>query len=204
MSRRNTSRDNVGRRVRRTRRWLWGAGLLVLVLLVIADRGGWLLVPHADDMAAYHGISARVVRIIDGDTFDVEIPDALNDRPLTRIRLWGLDCPEQAYDDRAAEPLAAEAKAFTRALIENELVTLHLEPHRTRGTFGRVIAHVDVPRRGSLNVALLEAGLADTDERWMHAHLSRYAKARRLAQEKEAGLWSPDAMDADASAGETP
>ncbi len=182
---------SVGRRIRRRRQVIWLLALLVLFCLSYVDRRGWLLVPHADDMATYHGIQGRVTRVIDGDTFEIDIPDRLNQRPVTRVRLWGLNCPEQASIDREAEPLADEATNMTKRLIEGGVVTLSLEPHRTRGTFGRVLAHVDIPDQGDLNIALLEAGLAITDERWPHRWLARYAKAQRQAQQKRTGLWLP-------------
>jgi len=193
VGRADSAAPNLGRRIRRSRRLAWLCAAAILAALIAADRAGWLLVRHADDMAAYHGVQARVVRLIDGDTFDIDMPDALNDRPVTRIRLWGLDCPEAGGFDRPAEPLAGEASDFTRAFIGEGPVFLHLESHRPRGTFGRIIAHVEVPGRGSLNIALLEAGLAETDERWSHIHLSRYAKAQRLAQKNGAGLWAGSA-----------
>ena len=110
---------------------------------------------------------------------------------MTRVRLWGLNCPEQASIDHEEEPLAAEATNMTKFLIEGGIVMLSLEPHRVRGTFGRVLAHVDIPDQGNLNIALLEAGLAITDDRWSHRWLARYAKAQRQAHEKRIGLWLP-------------
>lgn len=185
------SQPSVGSRIRRRRRIIWLFVLSGVVCLSYVDRSGWLLVPHADDMATYHGIQGRVTRVIDGDTFEIDIPDRLNQRPVTRVRLWGLDCPELASFDQEVEPRADEAADMTKRLIEGGAVTLSLEPQRTRGTFGRVLAHVDVPDQGNLNIALLEAGLAITDERWPHRHLARYAKAQRQARQKEIGLWQP-------------
>ncbi len=182
---------SVGSRIRRRRQVIWLLALVVLVALSYIDRRGWLLVPYADDLATYHGVQGRVTRVIDGDTFEIDIPDRLNQRPVTRVRLWGLDCPEHASMDREAEPLADEATNMTKSLIEGGVVTLSLEPHRMRGTFGRVLAHVDIPDQGNLNIALLEAGLAFTDDRWPHRWLARYAKAQRQAQQKMTGLWQP-------------
>lgn len=155
------------------------------------DRQGWLLVPHVDDMAAYHGRLVRIVRIIDGDTFEVDLQDPLHERPITRIRLWGIDCPERSMNGQEAAPFFHEASKFVQEMTADGLVRLSLESHRTRGTFGRVLAHVDVPGRGSLNLALLEAGLAVTDERWSHKHLKGYAKAQHLARQKSIGQWRP-------------
>src|SRR5687767_14098436 len=68
-------------------RGLWIIASVALLCLIAADRQGWLLVRHADDLGAYHGMSAIVVRIIDGDTIDVDIADALNGKSTTRVRL---------------------------------------------------------------------------------------------------------------------
>ncbi len=159
------------------------------------DQRGWLLVPQVDDLARYHGTAGRVARVIDGDTFDIEMYDPLHDRRVTRIRLWGIDCPETASIDHPDEPLAEDAAAFVRELIRNRDVILYLEPHRTRGTFGRLLAHVDIPGQGSLNLALLEAGLATAEDRWPHKHLQRYAKAQRSAQQDKIGLWASNDED---------
>jgi micrococcal nuclease len=184
----------VTRRAKRPgpQRWPWLVAGVVLIALIIADRSGWLLVPKIDDMTAYHGASAEVLRVIDGDTIEIELPDALHDRPVTRIRFWGLDCPETAMPDRPADLYANEAIELTRSLAADRTVTLYLESHRTRGVFGRVLAHVQLPDGSSLNEALLSAGLAVTDERWSHSRLGRYAQLERAARRQGLGMWSQD------------
>ena len=174
------------------RRWPWLVAGAVLIALIIADRSGWLLVPKIDDMTAYHGASAEVLRVLDGDTIEIELADALYDRPVTRIRFWGLDCPETAKPDRPADPYANEATELTRLLAADRSVTLYLESHRTRGVFGRVLAHVELPDGSSLNEALLSAGLAVADERWSHSRLGRYAQLERAARRQGLGIWSQD------------
>ncbi len=180
------------RRVKRPgpQRWPWLVAGVVLIALIIADRSGWLLVPKIDDMTAYHGASAEVLRVIDGDTIEIELSDALHDRPVTRIRFWGLDCPETAKPDRPADPFAHEATELTRSLAADQTITLYLESHRTRGVFGRVLAHVELPDGTSLNEALLSAGLAVADERWSHSRLGRYAQLERAAKRQSLGIWS--------------
>ena len=131
-----------------------------------------------------------VARIIDGDTLEIEVPDPVHRRSTTRVRLWGVDCPEPAGPDRAGEPLADEARALTRSLAQGRMVTLTLESHRTRGTRQRILAHVELPDGTSLNEALLTAGLARADDRWPHAQLGRYAQAQRAARKDALGIWS--------------
>lgn len=174
----------------RARRWPWLIAAAFLVALIIADRSGWLLARRPDDMTAYHGTAVRVARVIDGDTFEIEIPDRLHRRPVTQVRLWGVDSPEAASRDRAAEPFADEARALTESLIGDGPVTLTLEPHRTRGSFGRLLAHAQLADGTSLNEALLAAGLARADDRWSHSQVGRYAQVERVARREGLGLWS--------------
>jgi micrococcal nuclease len=163
--------------------------LIIVAALVLADRRGWLLVRHVDDMAAYDGVKARVTRVIDGDTIEVDVPDALNNRPGTRIRLWGIDCPEAANFGKPAQPWAAEATAYAQSVCDGGLVILDLEPGRTRDSFSRVLAHVTLEDGRSLNEQLLEAGLAKADDRWPHGKLVRHAQLDMAARRRGAGVW---------------
>ncbi len=181
------------------RRWPWLIVAVVLIALIVADRNGWLLVRHADDMATYHGARAQVVRVIDGNTIEIDIPDPREDRPVTRLRLWGVDCPELAKPDQPAEPFADEAAAMTRSLADGQVISLRLESHRTRGGYGRLLAHVELPDGSSLNEALLAGGYAETDDRWPHSLLGRYAQLQRTARRQSVGLWS--GLPSHASAG---
>lgn len=157
--------------------WKFVVIMTVVVGVVIAlDHAGLLLVPAGDDMQAYDGRQVRVLRVIDGDTIEVDIADRLNDRDATRVRLWGLDAPE------ADLPGADEATAFAREAIGEDAVTLVLEAQRTRGAFGRVLAHVERADGTCLNEMLLEAGLAEIDERFAHSRLQRYARAANVGR----------------------
>ncbi len=171
------------------------AALAALSVLIVADRQGWLLVRRPDDLANYQGLRARVVSVVDGDTLEIDVRDALNERPTTQVRLWGLDCPEPARFERPAEPGAEEARAFAQALALDQVVTLSLESHRPRGTLGRILAHVELPDGSSLNEELLAAGVARIDDRWPHSRLTRYAQAERAARRQEIGLWAPPEGD---------
>jgi len=188
------ARTLASRRLRR--RWLGVLSLLIIAGLVFADQRGWLLVRSGNDLGAYHGRIARVVQVIDGDTFDVELPDSLHERSFTRVRLIGVDCPEAAHSGNPAEPLADNATELTRLLCENGTVTLWLEPSQPRDIFGRVLAHVELPDRKRLNEELLLNGLAKADDRWPHTLLVRYAQAEITARRGKAGLWSDMAQRA--------
>jgi endonuclease YncB( thermonuclease family) len=174
-------------------RWRIIAVLVAMVLLYLADQSGWLLVAADDDMARYHGCQVRVVAVIDGDTIEIDLPDIQQNRPTTRIRLWGLDSPELARAGQRAEPCALEAKQFLHDVVSEQDVVLILEPRRPRGRYGRILAHVQMLDGRSVNIMVLEAGMARTDDRWTHAMLLQYDRAEAQARQEQRGLWQKDA-----------
>ena len=170
------------------RPWILAGALLLA--LVVADHCGWLLVRGPDDMTAYHGRRVRVNRVIDAVTLEINIPDRMHDRRVTRVRLWGVSSPRPAGPERRAEPLAGDADALAAKLTHGRMVVLSLETQRTRGPMGAVLAHVRLPGGASLNERILAEGLARADERWPHALLTRYAEIERSARRRRSGQWS--------------
>jgi endonuclease YncB( thermonuclease family) len=168
------------------RRWPWIVPVMALglILLVVADQAGALLVRRTDDPPAYHGASAVVRRVISADLLEVDLPDALSKRPVTRVRLWGVRAPSS--DE---EPWANQARAATSELVAG-MIVLRLESHRTRDPFGAVLAHIEIPSGGTLNEALLLAGLAVVDDRRPHTMLRTYAQAQNAARAQGRGVWS--------------
>ncbi len=180
-------------RGRGKRRWVYLVfTLLIALLLVIADRSG-LLLETSDDEAKYNGQWVTVVRVVDGDTLDIDMPDGKE--PTTRIRLWGIDTPEMAHRDppRPAEPFAEAATQRARELVEGRKVHLTLEPSRTRGNYGRLLAFVELPDGVMLNETLIIEGLALADDRWNHRHLEDFSLLEREAKKAGNGLWGESA-----------
>ncbi|MEM9790585.1 MAG: thermonuclease family protein [Planctomycetota bacterium] len=165
-----------------------------LAMLIAADRGGWLLVP-ADDRATYHLATASVVGVLDGDTIDIDLPDG--DHATTRVRLWGVDTPEVGKAELGTEdePGAAEAEAATRRWAVGREVVLELEPHSTRGHYGRLLAYVRLPEGDLLNERLLLEGLARADGRFAHHREERFALLEEQARKRGLGLWARDRAD---------
>ena len=160
------------------------AALVVLsIALIIADHRGWLLVRGSDDLVDYHGALVRIVRVIDGVAFEIDRPDRVHGTPRTRVRLWGVARPGAGADRKAAVAVA-------RAWLRGDRVILWLEPGRTRGTFGYLLAHVERSDGSTLNETLLEAGAAIVDDRWPHGRLSAYARAESRARLAGRGCWA--------------
>ena len=180
------------RQQRRRRRLIAALVIILLAAAVAADRMGIFgqVALGPAEMARYDGRTFTVVRVIDGDTLDVDAPDG--EHATTRVRLWGIDTPEMAWPEQGRdepEPFAEEATAFVRELVEGQAVTLHLEPQRVRGRYGRVIAHVELADGRWLNELLVERGLAEAETRWAHDELDRYLAAERRARLAGRGIW---------------
>ncbi len=175
----------------RQRRYRWLRALLALVLLALllyADRRGWLL-HETDDWRHYHEQWFTVARVVDGDTLMLDTPDG--EHRQTRVRLWGIDTPELAKprEQRPAEPGAEAARDFLDQLATGRRVRLTLQSQRIRDSFGRVLAYVTLEDGQVLNEQLLLAGLAHNDPRWTHDQLARYAVLEEQAKADRRGLW---------------
>lgn len=140
------------------------AAALVIALLLI----------HCAGIAAAQRsreFSAKVVRVIDGDTIDV-----LNGRTV-RVRLEGIDCPEPK------QPFSQVARNFTRQLLFDQTVIVH--PVAT-DRYGRTVARVLVAGKDA-SVELARAGLA-----WHYTDYSSdpvLAAAEAGARTARRGLW---------------
>lgn len=185
------------RRKRRRSAWRITAIAVSLIVLILVDRGGFLLAGRGD-LKRYDGRSFLVTRVIDGDTFDIAAPDlhratldGLSIPPATtRVRVWGIDTPEAGNAETPAEPFADQATALATQLLAGQTVTLRLERTRPRGTFGRLVAHAELPGGGQLAERLILTGLARADDRWPHRHLERFALLEQQARRDRVGLWS--------------
>jgi endonuclease YncB( thermonuclease family) len=142
----------------------------------------------ARDLERYDGKTFTVVTVIDGDTFDIDIPDGKYDN--TRIRLLGVDSPETMSDKNAAMYFSPQAAEFTTGLTSGQSVTVYLDaPNPTRGKYGRLLAYVQLPDSRFLNEVLLSEGFAYADLRFRHSFYNRYRQLEAGARSGQKGLW---------------
>ena len=164
--------------------------VLVLVLvgtLVIYERGFGRL-GQEDDYTRYHDKVFEVARVVDGDTFDIDIPDGRH--PTTRIRLWGVDSPEVAGSRDGAMHYGAEASAFASRRLMGRNVRVVLSPAKTRGKYGRVLAYVYLEPSGVMfNELLLEHGYAYADWRFAHPYKRQFKALEERTRKQGLGLW---------------
>jgi len=95
-------------------------------------------------MNTYNG---NIVRVIDGDTFEVLIELGFNVTQKFHVRLDGIDTPEKNT------PEGVKAKEYVRNLIENKKVTLTDEGH---DKYGRARAKIILEDGKDLTQFLIE------------------------------------------------
>lgn len=119
--------------------------------------------------------TGEVVNVVDGDTLDV-----IRSHDPSRIRLFGIDCPE------IKQTFGPTAKVFTSDLALHQNVVVRV---KGRDKYGRILADVALADGRILNQELVKSGLAwwyqkfDKNDSQM-AGFESDARARRI------GLWS--------------
>lgn len=126
---------------------------------------------------------ARVTRVIDGDTIEVEIDGTTYD-----VRYIGIDTPETVHPDKPVQCFGPEASARNKELVEGQMVGLEKDVSET-DRFGRLLRYVWVGDE-MVNAALVRDGYAQVstfppDVR----HQDLFLQLQREAREAGRGLW---------------
>ena len=133
---------------------------------------------------------ARVARVIDGDTIEIELFGEGE-----KVRLIGVDTPETVAPNQPVGCYGPQASQFTKEKLEGQIVKL------TRSTFGdirdaygRLLAYVwiDLDGDGQLddfNLELLRRGYARVTG-FNHDRRRDFLRAERAARAEGRGLWA--------------
>ena len=104
----------------------------------------------------------RVVKVVDGDTIDVQLQDSLLSEDLIRVRLADIDCPE-TRGSKACEA-GKKASAYTKTWLQSTYVFLDLDDKTGKDSFGRWVAVVYLSENNqpgrNFNKMLVDAGHA--------------------------------------------
>jgi len=143
----------------------------------------------SDDNSKYHGRQFAVVKVVDGDTLDIDIPDGKYNH--TRIRLWGIDTPETKDPRTGPMYFGKEASDFATKLALGKQVTIYLEKEKnSRDKYHRLLAYIQLPDGTFLNEILLSEGYAYADLRFKHGLYNKYKQLESIARSRKIGLWA--------------
>ena len=136
-------------------------------------------------------MSARVLRVIDGDTIEVSIEGSEED-----VRYIGVDTPETVKPGAPVECFGPQASAANHRLVEGRTVRLVFD-RELRDAYGRLLAYVYAPAAptsaGSprfVNAALIRDGYARTLQIAPNtAHAPQLGRLEARAGRAGRGLW---------------
>ena len=159
--------------------------------------------------------AAKVIRVIDGDTIEVQA-----DGERIRCQLLGIDAPEMSYSRlwiemdkvtkyappegkrelfeaenafrtwaKVMETHARNAQAALTKLIQDKTVTLAYDSAgAAQDRYGRLLVYVDLDGL-DVNAQLIRQGLVVAETRFPCDRMSEYVKLWRAAQADGLGLW---------------
>ena len=152
--------------------------------------GRWLLALSflsllAVGAAGADTIEGTVVRVVDGDTINVQLADRVE-----KIRYIGINAPEIHHPIKGAELGGRAAAQVNRGLVIGRRVRLELDV-QPRDRYGRLLAYVWVGDT-MVNAELVRLGYAQVmtvppNVRYQDLFL----KLQREARDASRGLWRP-------------
>jgi micrococcal nuclease len=119
-------------------------------------------------------VSARVLRVIDGDTLEVAARIWIDQTIETRVRLFGVDAPELHGRCASERHLAERARNFLRRRVGGGEVRLRDLRYDKYG--GRMLARIETVDGEDLGATLLASGLA---RRYGGARRSSWCEAKK-------------------------
>jgi micrococcal nuclease len=130
-------------------------------------------------------ITAEVIRVVDGDTINVQ----MNGKEET-VRLLLIDTPETVHPTKPVQPFGSEASSFVKELLNGSNVQLELDVGE-RDKYGRLLAYVYIDDQ-MVNEMLLEKGLARLAYVFEPntKYVDDFSAIQKQAQQQRIGIWS--------------
>jgi len=151
-------------------------------------------IQDGNDWDKYNEKSFTVVKVVDGDTIDINIPDA--NYATTRIRLLGIDTPETEKSPGGARYYGKEASEFAaRTALGQEVTVIMDKLSKLRDKYHRLLCHIRLADGRILNEELVSQGFAYADTRFPHSYYKEYIQLEKTAQKQKKGLWEKVAQN---------
>ncbi|MCR4436208.1 MAG: thermonuclease family protein [Clostridiales bacterium] len=139
---------------------------------------------NKEGLSPNHFVDAVVVKVLDGDTFEVRYKLA-----LYKVRMLDLDTPESVKPNVPVQPFAKEASEFTRKKLLNQPVKLYFEKD-LKDRYDRLLAYVFLKDGSFFNALLVRNGFARVEIVKPNIKYKEYFyKLQEQAIEEKAGLW---------------
>jgi endonuclease YncB( thermonuclease family) len=160
--------------------------VLALRLVVAASFGMVAVWPAA---AQGTQVPATVIRVVDGDTVDIQLEDGTTER----LRLIGIDTPEVVDPRKPVQCFGREASSHAHELLDGQVVMLEVDASQgQRDIYGRLLAYLWLPDNRNFGEVMIADGFAhEYTYRLPYTYLDSFSAAQDTAMANQVGLWSP-------------
>jgi len=135
----------------------------------------------SSQMLAENRQGAKVIRVIDGDTVEIEGGQ--------KVRYIGIDTPETVHPDKAVQCFGREATDKNRKLVEGKTVELEQDISET-DKYGRLLRYVYIDDL-FVNDYLIRQGFAHASSYPPDIkYQDQFRQAEQEARQNNRGLWS--------------
>lgn len=133
--------------------------------------------------------SYKVLGVVDGDTFKVDINGT-----ETAIRLIGIDTPETVDPRKTVQCFGKEASARAKELLTNKEVYLESDPTQgDRDKYNRPLRYAFFTDGTFFNKLMIRDGYAhEYTYNIPYKYQQEFKDAEKYAREHQLGLWSPN------------
>ena len=181
--------ENTARQIQKSIR-KWQITSIVFAILFVISSASFLGKALESAAPSANGFANRddlyqVLRIIDGDTVEIEYE---GDR--TSVQLIGVNAPETVHPSKPPERFGREATAFIQSLLLNKFVYLEFDGGK-KDKYGRLLAYV---YRNSddlfVNVEIIRQGYGQTDARFPFKYMNLFKYYESQARSEKKMMWS--------------
>ena len=142
--------------------------------------------------AASAGELHQVLRIVDGDTIDIDYNGTKE-----RVRLLCVDTPESVHPDKKQNiPMGTVASDYTKKRMQGKMVGIELEG-KLRGKYGRLLAYVFIDGE-NFNLELVRQGLSPYYTKYGRSEKydRDFKAAEKAARDQGLNIWGDPELKA--------
>jgi micrococcal nuclease len=127
-----------------------------------------------------------IVKVIDGDTVDVDI-----NGNIERLRLIGINTPETVDPRKPVECFGTEASNKAKSLLDGARVVLKSDPSQgERDKYDRLLRYVFLEDGTNFNLLMIKEGYAhEYTYRAPYQYQAEFKQAQKEATANKIGLW---------------
>lgn len=161
--------------------------ILWVVFIILVAVCAAILLKAPKDRMVY-----PVVKVVDGDTIDVDVFGT-----TARVRLIGIDTPETVDPSKPVQCFGQEATDKAKELLTNQKVRLQSDPSQSDiDEYGRMLRYVFLSDNTNVNELMIAQGYAhEYTYKTPYMYQEEFKQAEKNAQDQGLGLWAPGVCD---------